>query len=153
MRGKIKKEFQIETSFITSEGEKEKPVDEHWYVYTSNHIYEKIYNKKISKEAKYPWKRKVIKITSISTGCSIYRIWHGIFLYRSKDLLYIDKTGKYLLIPNKETTTVELVLGKGSKLMFYWNHTDAIVRCSYKLGFVSVILGTLSIIITLVALL
>ena len=92
----------------------------------------------------------IVKITSKETGLSIYRIWKGTPLYvESKDTLFVDDSAKYALIKTKEANKVNLVLSKGSRLKFYWNHFDNATRISFKLGLTSVFLGALSIIMAL----
>lgn len=119
-----------------------------WHVYTSNHIHKEIFGARTKDIVKYPWKRKILKITSQETGLSVYRIWRGVPAYvKSKDTLYIDDAAKYSLIKSKNQNKVNLILSKGGRIRFYWNHFDNATRISFKLGLTSVCLGTLSIII------
>jgi hypothetical protein len=119
-----------------------------WIAYTSNHIHEEVFGKKAMDVPKYPWKKKILKITSKATGLSVYRIWSGVPAYvKSKDTLYIDNSAKFALIKSKDDATVELILSKGSHFSFYWNHFENATRISFKLGLTSVGLGIISLIL------
>lgn len=128
-----------------------------WYVWTSNDIYEKVFNKTLKNQGRMPWKRRVVKIYSETSKQSIYRIWRGIPAYiSSKGQLYIDREAKNLLKysdDNKQTDikTVPLILTPSRKHEFYWQHFSPEVRTAYKLGLISILLGATSLIISIIS--
>lgn len=148
--GRINKNYTIVSKFEYKNGKENETITDLWSVYTSNDVYKKIFNKRLKNEKKYPWTRKILKIYSKDTKISIYRIWRGVppFLQNSKDILFIDKNAKYsLTLPNHNQA--DIVLSKGNKFLFYWYHYDNATRVSFKLGFVSVMLGIISIVFAL----
>ena len=148
--GRINKNYTIVSKFEYKNGKENETITDLWSVYTSNDVYKKIFNKRLKNEKKYPWTRKILKIYSKDTKISIYRIWRGVppFLQNSKDILFIDKNAKYALtLPNHNQA--DIVLSKGNKFLFYWYHYDNATRVSFKLGFVSVMLGIISIVFAL----
>jgi hypothetical protein len=114
-------------------------------------MYEKIFGIKYKNTIKYPWKRRVVKIYSEGSNYKIYRILRGCssFMY-SKDILYIDKDAKFLLL-NESRSNVNLIIKTSWKFPYYWNHFDHNVRCSYKLGLLSVIIGLISLVIGIIS--
>lgn len=123
-----------------------------WEAYTSNHIHKEVFGGKAKDVLKYPWKKKIIKITSKATGLSVYRIWRGVPAYvESKDTLFVDDSAKFALIKSKDDTTVDLILSKGSRIGFYWNHFENATRISFKLGLTSVVLGVISLFLGFIA--
>lgn len=148
---KESKSMTIETT-ITFDSEREDISVDNWNVYTSNHIFKEIFGKSENNFKIYARKRKVIKITSLDTKHSIYRFWNGAPLgVKTKDTLFLDKNAKYDLLADKNKNTVNIILSKGSKLKFYLNHYDHMVRVSFKLGLWSVIIGAISFIIGIVS--
>lgn len=140
----IEKEMEIETS-IVFDNNRENIVVDNWNVYTSNDIYKKIFGHNKNDEKSFLKKNRIVKIKSIDTNKTIYRLWKGSpFPAKSKNILYVDKNAKYELIFNKNSNKSKIQLSKGSVFAFYWNHFDNSTRVSYKLGFWSVILGIIS---------
>ena len=84
---KIEKEYEICSEFKPSDANNAKTILEkngkyvdNWYLYTTPDVYNKLFNKKIQGKEKLPWKRKVVKIYSKKTKCSVYRICLVTFL-------------------------------------------------------------------------
>ena len=148
---KESKSMIIET-IITFDSEREDISVDNWNVYTSSHIFKEIFGKTENNFKTYARKRKVIKITSLDTKHSIYRFWNGAPLgAKTKDTLFLDKNAKYDLLADKNKNTANIILSKGSKLKFYLNHYDHMVRVSFKLGIWSVIVGIVSFIIGIIS--
>lgn len=144
----LTKEMTIESEMPPHKDANPEKITDFWNVYTSNDIHEKVFGEKAGSITKYPWKKRIIKITSKATKLSVYRIWRGVPAYvTSKDILYIDNNAKYSLINDRNNNEVEVVLSKGCRFGYYWNHFDNATRVSFKLGFVSVILGIISLIL------
>lgn len=123
-----------------------------WEAYTSNYIHKEVFGERAKDVTKYPWKKKIIKITSKATGLSVYRIWRGVPGYvKSKDTLFIDDSGKFALIKSNDEATVDLILSKGNRISFYWNHFENATRISFKLGLTSVVLGVISLFLGFIA--
>lgn len=140
--------MKIESEMPPHKGANPEKIADLWSVYTSNDIHEKVFGEKAGSILKYPWKKKIIKITSKETKLSVYRIWRGVPAYViSKDMLYIDNNAKYSLINNRDNNDVDVVLSKGCRFWYYWNHFDNATRVSFKLGLISVILGIISLIL------
>ncbi len=140
----------VESKMSPGRGKDPEKITDTWNAFMSSNLHGKIFDEKAKDLVNYPWKKKIVKITSKETGLSIYRIWKGTPLYvESKDTLFVDDSAKYALIKTKEANKVNLVLSKGSRLKFYWNHFDNATRISFKLGLTSVFLGALSIIMAL----
>lgn len=127
---------------------------DNWYAVFPNHYYKKIFKNSVKKTGCLPWKKQIIRIYSSETKKSIYRIFKGAFRASSKtkegipiirissDAARVLKSGEI----NKKP--VSLQLSKGSKLMFYWNHFDASIRCGYKLGFVALAVSLIGLFIS-----
>lgn len=149
--GKIIKAMTI-SSTITFDNARESINPDFWNVYTSNGIFKEIFGKAEKDFKDYKEKKKIVKITSKETNHSIYRIWNGAPLgARTKETIFIDKYAKYDLLKDKNTENATLELSKGSKLAFYLNHYDHMVRVSFKLGLWSVILGAISFVISIIS--
>lgn len=148
---KESKSMTIET-IIKFNTERENISVDNWNVYTSNHIFKEIFGKTENNFKTYARKRKVIKITSLDTKHSIYRFWNGAPLGSiTKNTLFLDKNAKYDLLADKNKNTVNIIFSKGSKVKFYLNHYDHMVRVSFKLGLWSVIIGIVSFIIGIIS--
>lgn len=137
----IKKDFKIQSKFNNG------VIVDDWYVYTSNDMYSKIFGQKLKASKYYPWKRKVVEIYSSNTSCKVYRIWRGVPMYhKSAGMIFVSPTASRILAADEEV--VELKLAPSKKWKFYWNHFEASVRCSFKLGFISVLAGVISLIVS-----
>lgn len=149
---KLEKEMNVESMMPLGRGKEPEKIKDTWNAFMSSDLHEKIFGKKAKYLTNYPWKKKIVKITSGETGLSVYRIWRGAPLYvESKDTLFVDDSAKYALIKTKEANRVNLVLSKGNRLKFYWNHFDNATRISFKLGLTSVGLGVVSLILGFIA--
>lgn len=154
----LKKESIGIESKIRFDSERDNIIVDTWNVYTSNDVFEKVFGKKAKELKTYSKKKKIIKITSLDSKRTIYRIWNGAPLgSKTKNTIFLDKNAKYDLLNNKDSNTVTVVISKGTKLLFYWNHYDHMTRVSFKLalwsvilGIISFILGSISIVISLI---
>lgn len=113
-------------------------------LYSKN--YEIIFNKKLKELDHKPWKRGIVKISSKTKNNSIYRIYFGAKL--AADELGLNKYNKNMLGIG-ETTNVKIE--KGNKFLFYWDHPSHIVRSAFKLGFLSLLLTIVSLLISIVS--
>lgn len=142
----------VESKMSLGRGKDPERITDTWNAFMSSNLHEKIFDEKVKDIVNYPWKKKIVKITSKETGLSIYRIWRGTPLYvGSKDTLFVDDSAKYALIKTKDSNKVNLVFSEGSRLKFYWNHFDNATRISFKLGLTSVGLGIISLILGFIA--
>lgn len=127
-------------------------------IFLSNDTYEKIFGKKLKTSGSYPWRRGIVKITFFDDKemihRSIYRLWRGLNPnYKTKDLAYINVQGQIILFGAKSDGEVKnLILSKGTKLMYYWNNENSVIRCSFKLGLWSVVFGGISLILSVISL-
>ena len=144
----LQKVMEIESKMPPYSGALPQKITDLWNVYTSNDIHEKVFKETAGSISNYPWKKRIVKITSKDTKLSVYRIWRGVPAYvSSKDILYIDDIAKYSLIKDRKNNKIEVILSKGSRFWYYWNHFDNATRVSFKLGLLSVILGIISLIL------
>ncbi|MGB4406474.1 MAG: hypothetical protein WBI82_06410 [Sphaerochaeta sp.] len=60
--------------------------------------------------------------------------------------IFVSPMARRILAANEDKT--ELKLAPSSKWKFYWYHFAASVRCSLKLGFVSVLAGIVSLLVS-----
>lgn len=149
---KICKEMSIKST-IEFDNSRESIIPDTWNVYTSNNIFEEIFKKKEKDFTDYKTKKKVIKITSKDSKITIYRFWNGAPVgAKTKDTIYVDKYAKYDLLLNKDQEKANLILSRGSKIAFYLNHYDHMVRVSFKLGLWSVIIGVVSFVFSIISL-
>ena len=132
---------------------------DNWYIVLPNHYYKKIFGHTIKKTGNLPWKRSVIKIYSPSTKKSIHRIYKGSFRvaatkgYDRLPVIRMSSEAAHVLVPgNVDKVQASLLLSKGSKFKFYWNHFDASIRCGYKLGFVALLVSVIGLVTSLMSL-
>ena len=124
---------------------------DNWYVYTTPDVYNKLFNKKIQGKEKLPWKRKVVRIYSKKTKCSVYRIWRGAFrTVLAKDILYLDKDAKYILTDTEAKT--DIILYPSNKFLYYWNHFAPEIRAPFKLGLISFLVSLVSLLLGIISL-
>lgn len=156
---KIEKEYELCSEFKPSNAKNAKTMLEkngkfvdNWYVYTTLEVYKKLFNKEIQGKEKLPWKRRVVKIYSKKTKCSVYRIWRGTFrTVLAKDILYVDRDAKYILTDNEVKT--DIILYPSNKCLYYWNHFAPEIRVSFKLGFISFFISLVSLLLGIISLL
>ena len=73
-------------------------------VYAHSSIYNSLFNKKLSEVT---GEKRFVKITNPSTKKSIWRVWNSITTdelgsgIQTKDILYLDQEGKFILTGNK----------------------------------------------------
>lgn len=154
----VKKEYEICSEFKASEANNAKEMLEkngkfvdNWYVYTTPDVYKKLFNKKIQGKEKLPWKRKVVRIYSEKTKCSVYRIWRGTFrTVLSKDILYVDRDAKYILTNTEDKANI--ILCPSNKFLYYWNHFAPEIRAPFKLGLISFLVSLISLILGIISL-
>ena len=81
---------------------------------------------------------------------SIYRIFRGVPSgVLSKDIIYIDSDGKSILNNNADKNDkIELEITPVSWFSFYWHTSNIMARISFKTGFYSIILGLISIVLS-----
>ena len=145
----IQKEFIIHSRYLNREKEECDPIPDDCILLSSD-TYQKIFGKKLKETGFYPWKRKIVKISFFDDQSmshrSIYRLWKGLNPnYISKDIAYINVQGQIILFGAKSDGNKKyLELSKGSKYMFFWRNENSVIRCSFKLGCLSVFLGILS---------
>lgn len=108
--------------------------------------YNKIFGKKFHSDGYLPWKRGIVKI--IFGTRIINRMFWGENI--KGDEIGLSNQSKILLELTNETDEYEFTLCKGSKFFFYWQHPLHYVRVSFKLGMLSVILGVIGVVLTIV---
>ena len=129
----------------------EKGINESVYLHSSN--YSKIFGTTLSNRL---GKRGVVKILYIDTNGeknSIHRSFatRGIKDLGNETIGLSFSSCQYLGIEDFESAN--FTLKKGNKLLFYWNHPLHEIRLAFKLGILSVFLGFISILISILPLL
>ena len=114
-------------------------------VYAHGSLYRKVFGGTLKGSDR---KRRFVKITSAATGRSVYRTLRGVPVsVRSEGILYIDSDGMHVLcdpdIPAPDGE-VELSLKKCGWLGYYWNTSSTMVRVTFRIGMVSLVIGTVS---------
>ncbi len=142
---KIKREFHLLSTMEFSNNRPSENINDTWYCYMSSAMYERIFQKKLKTSKRIPWKRRVVKIYSPESKLAIYRIWKGARVFaKSKDIVYVDRDACFMLSDTPDDSKVALVLSPSFKVFFYWYHQDPVIRVSFKLGFVSVLIGAVA---------
>ncbi len=116
-----------------------KEMDE--YVVLESHMYEEIFKGKKNQASNDHKRLSVVKICS-NNGKSIHRAFYSV---PAKDFTgkYVALTSNsiYLLSDGPELSLgSELYLSKGSKWVFYWNHPNAAVRMSFRIGVLGILI-------------
>lgn len=141
----IKREFRLLSTMEFGNNRPPENINDTWYCYMSSDMYEKIFHKKLKASKRIPWKRRVVRINSPETKVAMYRIWRGARAFaKSKDIVYLDRDACFMLSEKPDDSKVELVLSPSYKVFFYWYHHDPVIRVSFKLGFVSVLIGVVA---------
>lgn len=93
----------------------------------------------------------VVKIKSTKTKKVIWRRFFGEPAMKHKEYAAVTYSSLYELadIDYKELIEGDVVLCKGNWFMYYWNHPFHATRISAKLGFISVVLAAISIVISI----
>jgi hypothetical protein len=130
---------------------------DNWYVVLPNDFHKRIFRNSVKDTGNLPWKKQIVKIYSPETKKGIHRIYKGAFRVTSKTedgfpIIRMSPAAARVLISGKiNSNPMDLQLSKGSRFLFYWNHFDASVRCSYKLGFVALIVSLVGLIISVIS--
>ena len=110
------------------------------YMHSTN--YKKIFGKSLNKTNR---KRRFIKITNVQTGDSVYRTFRGLPSgVLGLDMVYMDSDGKYILQGSDDAVEVSLAFRKACWFSYYWNTSNTMVRVTFKLGIVSLVVSLVS---------
>ena len=143
----MKKEYSIKLKFCRNGNEPDNTLFGTDSAYMSPHAYKEIFKKKLDGTNR---EDRFIKISHNNN--SIYRIFRGVPSgVLSKDIIYIDSDGKSILNNNDsddKNDKIELEITPVSWFLFYWHTSNIMARISFKTGFSSIILGLISIILS-----
>ena len=148
----MKKEYSIKLKFCRNGNEPDNTLFGTDSAYMSHDAYEKIFGKKLDGTNR---ENRFIKISHNNN--SIYRIFRGVPNgVLSKDIIYIDSDGKSILNNNNKKNNdsddkndkIELEITRVSWFLFYWHTSNIMARISFKTGFYSIILGLISIVLS-----
>lgn len=93
----------------------------------------------------------IVKITA--NGKSIHRSYKGVSATGfNSDIVALSPNSIMLLNDNEGKEPLKVELSEGSRLPFYWYHPDKAVRFSFKLGLISLLMGFVSIVISIIGL-
>lgn len=118
----------------------------HDKILLENSVYKKIFGKQIAPEAHRPWKRGIVRIKA--SGKSIFRLFNGGNMFKIKATEAGIMSSDYHGLELKKGSEIEI--SRGSRLLFYWNHPNHLNRSAFKLGLVSLFLGLVSLVITII---
>ena len=136
----MKKEYSIKLKFCRNDNEPDNTLFGTDSAYMSPGAYKEIFGKNLTGTNR---ENRFIKISHNNN--SIYRIFRGVpHNVLSKDIIYIDSDGKNIL--NEDgLDKVELEITPVSWFSFYWHTSNIMARISFKTGVYSIILGLISI--------
>ena len=119
-------------------------------IYLQSHSYSTVFGESKKKSSN---KRKQLSIVKVSAnGRSIHRAYKSTSAngFTGDCAALTTKSLDFLTdIDGQEPRNVKL--SKGSYIPYYWYHPDKSVRLSFKLGLLSILLGTISLIISIVS--
>ena len=144
----MKKEYSIKLKFCRNGNEPDNTLFGTDSAYMSPGAYEEIFGKKLDGTNR---EDRFIKISHNNN--SIYRIFRGVPSgVLSKDIIYIDSDGKNILNnyngSDDKNDKIELEITRVSWFLFYWHTSNIMARISFKTGFYSIILGLISIVLS-----
>ena len=142
----MKKEYSIKLKFCRNDNEPDNTLFGTDSAYMSPRTYEKIFGKKLDGTNR---EDRFMKISHNNN--SIYRIFRGVPNdVLSKDIIYIDSDGKNILnnYSDDKNDKIELEITRVSWFSFYWHTSNIMTRISFKTGFYSIILGLISIVLS-----
>ena len=140
----MKKEYSIKLKFCRNNNEPDNTLFGTDSAYMSPRTYEKIFRKELDGTNR---EDRFIKISHNNN--SIYRIFRGVPNdVLSKDIIYMDSDGKNILNnysdSDDKNDKIELEITRVSWFSFYWHTSNIMARISFKIGFYSIILGLIS---------
>lgn len=141
----MKKEYSIKLKFCRNDNEPDNTLFGTDSAYMSPSAYKEIFEKNLAGTNR---EDRFIKISHNNN--SIYRIFRGVpYNILSKDIIYIDSDGKNILNnysdSDDKNDKIELEITPASWFSFYWHTSNIMARISFKIGFYSIILGLISI--------
>lgn len=126
--------------------------DEDSAVYLTGEDFRKIFGETRGCSDKYRGGVPVVKITRTETGQSIHRVFKTCSGIRNLDN-YAGLTYESLLnlsVTNEDYREInELEFSVGSRFLYYWNHPHHATKISTRLGIVSVVLGIVGILFSI----
>ena len=140
----MKKEYSIKLKFCRNSNEPDNTLFGTDSAYMSPGAYEEIFGKELDGTNR---EDRFIKISHNNN--SIYRIFRGVpNNVLSKDIIYIDSDGKNILNnyngSDDNNDKIKLEIIPVSWFSFYWHTSNIMARISFKIGFYSIILGLIS---------
>jgi len=140
----IENEFKVLTKFTETVDERAVSKD-YVYINRSSEVFKSFWNQKHY----LPWRRPVVRIEY--QGRKIWRrLYSSNAVKGTKDEIYLDWEGAKALLDKLDDDKHMLSFKKGSSFMYYWNHFDMPVRCSYKVGILFGAIGIISLIISII---
>ncbi|MBO4547265.1 MAG: hypothetical protein J5700_06775 [Treponema sp.] len=85
-------------------------------------------------------RKRFVKISSDQSRFSIWRTWRGTNI--SKNEIVLDCDGKAVLDGNNNDAVTTLKIKKTNWFDYYWHTDNTAARVSFKVGIVSMLVGT-----------
>ena len=144
----MKKEYSIKLKFCRNDNEPDNTLFGTDSAYMSPSAYKEIFGTTLAGTNR---ENRFIKISHNNN--SIYRILRGVpHNILSKDIIYMDSDGKNILNnysdSDDKNDKIELEITPVSWFLFYWHTSNIMARISFKTGFSSIILGLISIVLS-----
>ncbi|MGI5055046.1 hypothetical protein [Treponema socranskii] len=141
----MKKEYSIKLKFCRNDNEPDNTLFGTDSAYMSPSAYKEIFGTTLAGTNR---ENRFIKISHNNN--SIYRILRGVpHNILSKDIIYMDSDGKNILNnynnSDDKNDKIELEITPASWFSFYWHTSNIMTRISFKTGVYSIILGLISI--------
>ncbi len=110
--------------------------------------YEKIFGTKKKTQKQSIQRLSVVKITNKESHRSIYRAYRGASITGLKEGMVVLSPISLQELSSPNSLDVKFSVTKGCWWMFYRNHPNAATRISFRLGLISLAIGVVSIIIS-----
>ena len=120
-----------------------------------NSMYKEIFGREYKSNDYSPSKRGIVKIKVKCEKPCIYRMFYSGNSHKlnkkeiALSMLSLQQLG--IDLNNKNNDLIKIILSKGSKHKFYWRHPQHYVRVAYKLALLSLALGLISIITSVIS--
>lgn len=127
-------------------------------MYTTAKFFRSLFSKNVSEVT---GDNRLVKITSLKTKKSVYRIWHGIttddlgFGIETKNIVYLDSEAKWLLTgssadDSENDKPVELAFKQVGVFEYYLHCKNRFNKSSYTISLISGFLGFVSLIVSII---
>ena len=120
-------------------------------VLMTSHSFEDVFGTEKKTADNFLKQLPIVKICA--NGKKIHRAYRGVSVKGfNKELVALSPNSIMLLNDNNGVEPEKVELSEGSILPFYWYHPDKAIRLSFKIGLISLLMGIISIAISIIGL-